>query len=155
MSEIEDAVRDKMRRTISHEFARMEDDFDVTRHHRSQLMSKLMEVTSNLTLVDDAGNPKEDSEASLKIINTALKTLESTEKANAQAIMLKMKQTEQEIASSAAAKDRIAIILRATAPGKIMETFPAEELEATLAEMFDGTIQDFELKSSPRDLETD
>lgn len=151
-SSTETSVRDKMRRTINSEFVRMEDDFDITRNHRSELVTKIMDSAKGVVLIDEKGNTREDTETGLKIITTALKALESVEKADAQAILLKLKQTEQEIASSAATRDRIAIILKATEPGRIVESFPVGELEDHLAEMFDKTINDFELKTSSRDL---
>lgn len=159
MSDKQEEVREKIRRTINHEFVRMEDDFDTTRNHRNELVSKLMEVAKRvvLTKADDEGNHhvSDDTSAALSVVTSALKALSDTEKANAQSIMLKLKQNEQAIASSAAAKDRMAIILAATAPGRITETNSAESLEEHLIEMFDKDIQDFELKSNPRDLESD
>lgn len=147
----EDA-RDKIRRTINSEFVRMEEDFDSTRTKRAQLADKLMEAVGHVKLLDDNGGIKEDTDTGIRLVSTALKALSDIEKAQSSAIMLKLKNQEQEIANSAAAKDRIAIILKATAPGKIEAEFPSDALEEQLNSMFDGEIQEYELKSSPRDL---
>lgn len=152
MSDIQLETRDKMRRSLTQEFSRMEDDFDVTRDHRVKLVNKLMGVAEKVTLVDENGNIKEDTDSGIKIISTTLKALSDMEKANGSSILLKLKQSEQEIASSAAAKDRIRIILEATAPGRIETTFPSDELESHLSEMFDKDIKDFETKENSKDI---
>lgn len=147
----EDA-KDRIRRTITHEFVRMENDFDQTRNHRAAIVNKLMETVDKIKLIDENDQPFEENVGKMDVIKTALKAIADTEKATATAISLKLKQQEQEIASNNAAKDRIAIVLRATAPGRIEEDFPEQDLEAHLTEMFDDQIKDFELKSNPRDL---
>jgi len=147
-------AKDRIRRSITHEFVRMEDDFDLTRTHRTTIVNKLMETVENIKLLDANNEPYEENVGKMDVIKTALKAIADTEKATATAISLKLKQQEQALASSAAAKDRIAIVLRATAPGRIEEEFPEHDLEAHLSEMFDGEIKDFELKANPRDLST-
>lgn len=152
MADIQEEVRDKLRRSLTQEFVRMEDDYDETRDYRKVLVTKLMTEAQNVKLVSPEGAVSEDTDTGLRVITAALKALADTEKASSQALLLKLKQNEQSIASSAMAKDRIAIILRATAPGQIEENFPAEELENTLAEMFDNDIKEFETKTNPKDL---
>jgi hypothetical protein len=135
----------------------MEDDFDVTRSHRMELVDKLTEAAKKVTLTrpDSEGNHQvsDDTGTALQVVTVALKALGDVEKANAASISLKLKQNEQAIASSQASKDRMAIILAATAPGRIVDTNSVDSLEEHLEEMFDSTtIKDFELKSSARDL---
>lgn len=152
MSDIQLETRDKMRRSLTQEFSRMENDFDITRDHRTKLVSKLMSVAEKVVLVDGEGNVKEDTDTGIRLISTTLKALSDMEKANSSAILLKLKQSEQEIMSSVAAKDRIRIILEATAPGRIETSFPSDELESKLTELFDGDIKDFETKESSKDI---
>lgn len=157
MSDPSEDVRAKLRRSINHEFVRMEDDFDVTRSHRMELVDKLTEAAKKVTLTrpDSEGNHQvsDDTGTALQVVTVALKALGDVEKANAASISLKLKQNEQAIASSQASKDRMAIILAATAPGRIVDTNSVDSLEEHLEEMFDSTtIKDFELKSSARDL---
>lgn len=152
MSDIQLETRDKMRRSLTQEFSRMENDFDTTRDHRTKLVDKLMSVAEKVVLVDEDGNVKEDTDTGIRLISTTLKALSDMEKANGSAILLKLKQSEQEIMSSAAAKDRIRIILEATAPGRIETSFPSDELESKLTELFDGDIKDFETRESSRDI---
>lgn len=153
MADIQEEVRDKMRRTLTQEFTRMEDDYDDSRNQRKILVEKLMTDAQRVKLVTEDGAVGEDTDTGLRVITTALKALSDSEKAASSAILLKLKQNEQSIASSAMARDRIAIILKATAPGQLEESFPAEELENHLSEMFpEGTIKDYETKTNPRDL---
>lgn len=152
MTDHNQEVRDKIRRTIGVEFVRMEDDFDRTRTIRETIVDKIMTDVAKVQLLDENGKIKEDTDTGLRMYTTALRAISDMEKANAQAISLKLKQQEVEIANSAAAKERIAIVLKATAPGKIEEDFPSEKLEETLSEMFDSDIKPHELKTSPRDL---
>lgn len=154
MTETTQDSKDRIRRSISHEFVRMEDDFDLTRIHRTAIVNKLMETVEKINLLDNNNEPFEENMGKMDVIKTALKAISDTEKATATAISLKLKHQEQALASSAAAKDRIAIVLRATAPGRIEEEFQEHDLEAHLMEMFDGDIKEFELKSNPRDLST-
>lgn len=152
MSETINDAKDRIRRSINSEFIRMEDDFDETRKHRSTIIDKLMETVSKVNLIDDTGKIVEENEPHLNVIKTALKAISDVEKSTAIAIGLKLKNQEQEIASNNATKERIAIVLRATAPGRIDQDFPAHDLEAHLEEMFESDIKDFELKSNPRDI---
>ena len=146
-------ARDKIRRSIQSEFIRMEDDFDDTRTKRDTVINKLFLAVEKIDLIDEKGVLSGETENNLKIMSTTLKALADKENANIRAIALKLKNQEQEIASSAAAKERIEIVLRATAPGKLNEQqFSPEKLEAQLSEMFDSQIQDFELKTNPKDL---
>lgn len=151
MSSTEDP-RDKIRRSISHEFVRLEDTFDETAKHRETLTNKLMSAIENIKLVDENGNVKEDTDTGTRLISTALKALGDSEKSVAQGILLKLKNQEQEIASNNAAKERIEIVLRATAPGRIQESFPSDELDKALTEMFEDDIRDSELKTNSKDL---
>jgi len=152
MSDSSSDTKDRIRRSITHEFVRMEDDFDETRNHRKKIVSKLMETIDKVELVDERGVLNGDNEAGMKVITTALKALQDTEKSQATAISLKLKQQEQAIASNNAARERIEIVLKATAPGRIEESFPEKDLEEHLAELFDDSIKDTELKINPRDL---
>ena len=152
MTETTQDAKDRIRRSISQEFVRLEDDFDVTRQHRTTIVNKLMETVEKIKLVDDRDEPFEENVGKMDIIKTALKAIADVEKATATAVNLKLKHQEQALASSAATKDRIAIVLRATAPGRIEEEFPEHDLELHLSEMFDDDIKDYELKSNPRDL---
>lgn len=146
------SVREKLKRSLTAEFVRMEDDFDETRDLRKGIISKIMSEVDKVNLSDDAGNLKEDADVGIRVMATALKALSDAEKASAQAISLKLKQQENDIASAASAKDRIAIILKATAPGKITEEFDPAKLEDALEDMFGNEIKDFETKLNPHDL---
>jgi hypothetical protein len=152
MSDIKDNVRDKIRRTITHEFIRLEDDYDETRTHRDKLIAKIMNEVDKVSFVDDGGRIDGNAKSIVTLYGTALKALNEKERAQGAVINLKLRQAEQEAMSAAAAKDRIAIVLKATAPGAITETFPSEDLETALDEMFGKDIKDFELKTNPRDL---
>ena len=133
----------------------MEDDFDQTRTMRSTIINRIMDDVAKVSVIDEHGALREDADTAMKVYTTALKAISDAEKANVQAIGLKLRQQEQDIASAAAAKDRIMVVLKATEAGRITEDFPSEELESTLTEMFDSDIRESELKSSPRDLESD
>lgn len=152
MMEADPTAKARIRRTLECEFARMEDDFDVTRDHRTIITNKIMEAAAKVKLLDDDQQVTENTDTGVRVLTAALKALADTEKATAQAIALKLKNQEQEIASNSASKDRIAIILKATAPGRLEPEFPADLLEQKLDEMFSGDIQDFELKLNPRDI---
>lgn len=143
----------KMRRSLDQEFIRMEDDFDKVRESRMELVDKLVGAAKNVKLVDQEGNPTDTTLTSVAVINTALKALSDTEKATEKAVSLKLRRNEAEAASAAATKERIEIVLKATAPGRIEDQAPFEKLEETLGEMFGDSIQDFELKTNPRSLE--
>lgn len=153
MSDVQTEVRDKMRRSLNLEFTRMEDDFDTTRDHRAVLTGKLMAAAESITIVGEKGAVSEETPIALAVIDKALKALNDTEKSNEKAISLKLRRSEAEVASAAATRDRIAIVLKATSPGRIEETFPADKLDEHLSEMFEGTIQDFELKTNPKSLD--
>lgn len=145
--------RDKIRRSISAEFVRMEDDFDETRDMRKRIVNQIMADAASVKLVDDTGAIKEDAELGMKIMTTALKALSEVERASSTAISLKLKNQEQAIASAAATKERIQIVLRATKAGAIEENDHFEDnVEAELSRMFDGDIKDHELKSNPNDI---
>lgn len=152
MSNEDDDGRKRLRRSIGAEFVRMEEDFDDTREKRKIITENLMSTLVNIKILDDDNKLNENSKDALALYTTTLKALNDTERSIGNAILLKLKNQEQEIASSAAAKDRIAIILSATAPGRIEESFPHEELSSKLTEMFGDDIKDFELKTNPRDL---
>lgn len=159
MSDFAKEAREKLRRSVTQEFIRMEDDYDATRTHRETLMAKVMEAATKVELIDPNGIVliNDETDTKLRVIGTAMKLLVDTEKATGTAISLKLKQQEQEAATSAAARDRIAVVLKLSAPGAIPEAQAAAELSDKLAEkladMFDGEIQPFEMKSSPTDLE--
>lgn len=152
MSTVTQNTNDKIRRSITDEFIQMEDDFDDTHKKRDIIIDKLLTAVDKVKIGNDDGVLDETSKDTLSLISVTLKALSDKEKAKNQAIALKLKHSEQEILSSAAAKDRMAIVLRATAPGKITESFPTADLEEVLVGMFDADIQEFELKSNPRDL---
>jgi hypothetical protein len=152
MADIQEETLKKMRRSLGLEFVRMEDDFDKTRDARNELSDKLMTAARSVNLVSENGGVDDETDTKLRVISTALKALGDIENANAKAIGLKLKQAEQDIASSAATKDRIAIVLRATAPGRIEEAHSTEDLSTALDKMFEGDIHEYELKSNPRDL---
>jgi hypothetical protein len=153
MSSPAESARDKIRRSISMEMARQEDDFDETRIQREKIIAKLIADVERVNIASEAGTLDEKtSGVAISLYNTALKALNDKEKANSVAVSLKLKNQEQEILGAAEAKDRIAIVLRATAPGKITESFPSELLESSLTEMFGDDIKDFELKTNPRDI---
>lgn len=152
MTTIAEEVRHRLRRTVESEFVRMEDDFDESRNHRKLIAEKLMSSVSNLKLVDDDGKLSEDTDTGLRFINTALKALSDIEKASASAISLKLRNQEQEMASAANTKERIELIIQATAPGRVRKPIDTDALGEELAEMFDDDIKDFELRSNPRDI---
>ena len=143
---------DRIRRTINQEFSRMEEDFDETRTIRKTLVTKLSEASQKLVLVDGEGRLAADSAESLAIITATLRALSDVERANAQAVNLKLKQQEIEVASSAASQERIQVILQSTAPGRITGSFPTEALEEELDSDFTSPIKETELKTNPRDL---
>lgn len=145
-------MMDKIRRSLGQEFVRLEDDFDTSRDHRKKITNKLMSAVDNLELADDKGELRADIDDRLKIVNTALKALSDAENAQAKAIGLKLKNQELEQSSSAASADRIAIILKATAPGAIREIELDPGLEDALEEMYGAEIKEFELKTNPRDI---
>lgn len=149
---IQDA-KDKIRRSINQEFVRMEDDFDDTRAKRATIIDKLVDATQKIDLINDKGELSGDIKAAATIFSTALKALSDAETAQTRAIALKLKQQEQQLASAESAKDRIALVLKLTAPGAITSSPSTQELEDALEDMFGSDIQDFELKSNPRDLE--
>lgn len=153
MSDLYQQSLEKMRRSITQEFIQMEDVFDNTADQRKIITDKLMGVVDKLVLTDDQGNTKEETPVALGVLNTALKALSDTEKAKEKALSLKLRHSEAEAANAAEAKERIEIVIKATAPGRIEQTFPQEQLENVLEEMFDSQIKDSELKTSPRDLE--
>ena len=153
MTQALDDAKDKIRRSLLQEFARMEDDFDATRDLRSTIVDKLMESASKVAILREDGTVNDDTETGLKVLTTALKALSDVEKAQSQAILLKVRQQEADAASSAAAKDRLAVVLKATAPGRIEEDYPSDKLEEQLESMFQAEIKPFELKSSSYDLE--
>lgn len=146
---------EKIRRSVSHEFVRMEDDFDKARDARDVVIDKIMTAVGSLKFVDETGGISEDAEVGVKVANLALKAIADKEKANALAIGLKLRNQEQEMASAAASHERIQIILKATAPGKIEEGFELESIDETLADMFEGQINTYELKNSSLDLQED
>jgi hypothetical protein len=147
---------ERVPRTLNQEFFRMEDDFDDARTMRRGLINKLTQAANNVVLVEDDGKGgvtvRDDTDTSVRLIGMALKALTESEKASNLAINVRLKQRELDQASSAAAKNRIAILLAHTAPGRIDTEFPVEELEQALETMFDSDIKDFELKDNPRDL---
>lgn len=155
MSDIQSETRTMMKRSLNAEFGRMEEDFDTTRNHRAILLDKIMSAAAGVEIVDKThGGVQETTDTALRVISTAMKLLSDVEKADTQAISLKLKQSEQEIASSAATKDRIAIVIAATAPGRIQKAdFSEKNFEATLEEMFDKDIKDFELRDNPNNLD--
>ena len=163
MTELSEDTDIKMKRSLPQEFVRLESDFDDTRLLRRQLTDKLVQNASKVVLLTEGpeGSPeacstREDTDTAVRLIKAAMDALSDIEKASTQVVNLKLKQKEQEIASSAATKDRIATVLMATQPGRIQEAFPAQALEEHLAELFDNKIQAFELKTNPRSLdETD
>lgn len=145
-------MRDKVRRSISAEFVQMEDDFDNTRLMREKITTKIMDTIDTIKLTDSDGSLREDAGTGIALYTAALRALNDAEKARGLAITLKLKNQEQEQSSNAASQARIAIILKASSPGLIEENFPSEELEDQLAKMFDGKIEDYELRSNPRDI---
>jgi hypothetical protein len=143
----------QIKRDLNLEFVQMEEDFDKTRDLRSEITDKLHDAVRGISLVNsDNTGLSADAELQLKVINTALKSLSDTEKAKASAIGLKLKQKEIEVVSAAESRERLELVLRATAPGRIQEGFSAEDMGQHLGDMFDGEIKDFELKANPRDL---
>jgi hypothetical protein len=153
MTEAERNAQEKMRRTLLGEFVRMEDDFDTTRRYRNAIVDNLVQEASRIKLTDQNGQVQENTDTGVRVFTTILKALSDVEKANATAISLKLKQSEQEVAASTAAHDRILAIQAATVPGKIDGSFPSEDLESKLAELYDDQIAESELKISPKDLE--
>lgn len=145
-------MKDRVRRSLGMEIARMEDDFDETRDQRKRLTDKLMQAADAIVIVDSEGVLKSEVGEKLQVFGMALKSLSEIEKANSIAINLKLKNQEQEIASNASTLMRIEIMRKATLPGKIETPIDSEALENKLAEMFDSSIQDFELKTNNKDL---
>lgn len=152
MSDVVKKIRDKIKRSITQEFIQLEDDFDETRVHRDVLINKIMDEVSKVSFVSESGSIDKNAKSIATLYSTALKALNEKERAVSAGINLKLRQAEQESMSAAAAKDRIAIVLKATAPGVIKESFPTEDLEAALDEMFSSDIQEYELKTNPRDI---
>ena len=142
----------KIRRSINQEFAKMEDDFDHVRTKREALVEKIFAEASRVEAVSEGGILHEDAKTVVSLYSTALKALDGIENAAVKSIGLKLKNQEQQVASAAAAKDRIEIVLRATAPGRIEQTFSPDLLEEALSSFDDTEIQEFELTSNPRDL---
>ena len=152
MSEIVTSAMEQMKRSLGLEFSRMEDDFDRTRHDRSTLADKLVKTVEQIELIDTDGNLKADLGDKLSLINIARGVLNDIENANTKAITLKLKNKEQEVAASTAAKDRIAAVLAAAAPGRLPDNIDVGKLEAKLEEMFGDDIAEFEMKNNHRDL---
>lgn len=153
MADIDSEIRDKMRRSITQEFVRAESDFDDTRNIRLELVGKLRAASSRVNLVAENGAVSEDTDTGLRVIALALKSIDDVEKAGAKMISMKQKQQEQSLQSAAASKDRIEIIIKATAPGRIQENEVSDQdLESHLEDMFGGDIKDFELRTSAKDL---
>lgn len=146
--------RERIRRTVTHEIVRMEDDFDLTRTKRNVIVDKIMDAVNRVEiLTGDTGVLKEDADVGLRVYTTALKALADVEKSSATAINIKLRNRELDMANAADSKNRIAAILLSVAPSQISEPFPTESLESHLAELFDGEIKSSELKTSSIDLE--
>jgi hypothetical protein len=152
MSDIQDTTSDKPKRSLAQEFLRMEDDFDLTRSHRLAIANRILETAQGLKLVDTDGQLNGAIEDNVKFFNLALKTLEGVEKANGFAISHKLRQKEQDVASAAAARERIQVVIQASRPGTITDDSASAKIERLLDEQFNEDIKDFELKTSPRDL---
>lgn len=155
MEDISQKTKERIRRSITHELVRMEDDFDKTRQGRAVITDKLLNTVNTINLVDEKGELVDDVEDKLKVVTATLKALSDTERASATAISLKLKNQEQEVATAAAAKDRLAVVIQATKPGVITQVHASVNLEDKLEEMFSHEVKDFELKMNPRDLEED
>ncbi len=143
----------KIRRTLGIEFVEMEDDFDKTRFLRNEIIDKVMSDVSNIKLTDEKGDLTEDADVKIRVVQTALKALSDVETAKTKAITLKLKNREQEMANATLTKDRIAIVIQATAPGAIENTLPMDSLDQDLNDLFKDDIKPFELKGNPNDLE--
>lgn len=143
----------KLKRSIDEELLRLEDDFDDTRLTRKKIANSLADQIGNIKLTDSEGNVKEETDTAVRLVSLVLKALSDVERASTQAVAIKLKRKEADTAAAAVAKERLEAVLRATRPGELKEAdFDEEKLEETLSEMFDKEIQDFELKTSHRDL---
>lgn len=153
MSDIDRELNDRVMRSLNDEFVLMEEDFDDSRSSRKLITDKLMEAVNSVKLVDSDNRITSTAKDDLEIIKTAMKVLSDSEKARAQSIALKLKKSEQEEASSTAAKDRIAALLMATRPGQIPVTnIEDTDLDRIMEEAVGHSILDGELRASPRDL---
>ena len=153
MNNAEREEHDKIRRSITHEIIRIEDDFDETRILRKKILGKLSADIERINVVDADGKVTDDTTSAIAVYNTLLKTLSDIEKASVSSANVKIKQKENEIASSAAAQERIAIVLQATAPGATIKPFPKAELDKLLDDKFGEDIPDYETRTSHRDLD--
>lgn len=149
---IDDYVKEeqeRIRRSVTQEIMRMEDDFDSTRAKRAVIVEKIMEAVNKVELhTADTNILKEDADVGLRVYSTALKALSDIEKSSAAAINIKLRNRELDMASAADSKNRIQAILLSVAPAQITESFPQQSLEEHLEELFDSQIKETELKTS-------
>lgn len=143
----------KLKRTLDEELIRLENDFDDTRLARKKIVNHINSQIENIKLTDSEGNVKEETDVAIRLVALALKALSDTERANAQAVTVKIKRKEADTAAAAVAKERLEAVLRAARAGNLEDAdFDQDEMEQKLSEMFDDQIKDFELKTSHRDL---
>ena len=145
-------VRDKIRRSLADEFSAMEQIYDEVEVQRKKITDKLLQSVDSIKIVDESGKIDDSVKESMLIINTALAALRDTEKAKVNVIGLKLKQQENEIASSTAARERLEAVIKASAPGYISAPIDPDLIDQKFLESDIKEIQDFELKLNPRDL---
>ena len=155
MSEIKPmgaGIMDKIHRDVNAEFIRFDEDFDATRDAREVIIEKVMEAVKGTSLMNGKGILAADSSDTLEVMKVALSALKDKEKANVQAASTKLRQKEQEQATAEMAAERLQVVIQATLPGRITKEVSSEDLDAKLAQMFDGKINDFELRQNPNDI---
>lgn len=153
MSDVITQTRNRIRRSLTDEFSIMEEVYDDVASKRDRILNKLMAASEKIELVDENGKISSDIKEASMILATTLSTLRDTESSKVKIIGLKLKQQENEIASSTAAKERLEAVIKATAPGYIDDLPDFDKIEEAFVES-EGIkeIKDFELKLNPRDL---
>ena len=148
-------------RSIDDEFQLMDAAFDKTRSKRDLLVDKLMTAAMSIDVVevgaDGKGNVDDETDTRLRVVGAALKALVDVEKAAGAAIGLKLRRSEMDAAKAQQSKDRLAVVMMQTAPGRITDgiAISEQDLDAKLASMFDDSIKPFELKNDPRNIDED
>jgi len=153
MSDMNQEIESLVLRGIPQEISRLETDFDSTRNDRILIKDKLMGAVQQISLINADGTLTGDMGDKLEIIKTASKIMGDMEKANVQAVGIKIKNREVEVAAASNADDRIAAVLLAAKRGVIREAIADDVLDSMLDTMFEGQIKESETKLNPRDLD--
>lgn len=152
MGELVTELRERVRRSIDQDIQAIDDAVDAAKTYRDIITHKLMDAVATVKLLDEHGKPSEETDGALRLISTTLKAINDSVDAPIKAVNVKLKQDEQNTLSAAAASDRIDAMLASAKRGQIAGSFPSELLEDKLSTMFDGEINDFELKTNPHDI---